>query len=322
MLTPTSILFATVLALLAVSCDAHGRLVSPVSRGGTGYEDDPVPGLGSENFVCRHATKKPEVPIQQWKAGGTVTLKWAFGANHLGDCALFLSYDVFTARADQKFFKIANLPECNQDNKEDVTVTLPSWLPAGDVVLRWDWYALHVWPGNVEFYTQCVDGVISSTSTVKPDSIAAYSIIKPPIYPSEFKTGFRNPYDGSAWFMAGPKCAAGVTGNCCDLTTYKAGTGYRKSACSGVTGVASTPTTPTTPTTPVVAPSTPATPTTQGMNRCGKDYNNAASKCGTKCPRGQDSECPSGEFCYAAIVDTLCGTTPTPPVVPPTTPTG
>jgi hypothetical protein len=42
MLTPTSILFATVLALLAVSCDAHGRLVSPVSRGGTGYEDDPV----------------------------------------------------------------------------------------------------------------------------------------------------------------------------------------------------------------------------------------------------------------------------------------
>jgi hypothetical protein len=32
-------------------------------------------------------------------------------------------------------------------------------------------------------------------------------------------------YDGSAWFMAGPKCAAGVTGNCCDLTTYKAGTG-------------------------------------------------------------------------------------------------
>jgi len=97
--------------------------------------------------------------------------------------------------------------------------------------------------------------------------------------------------------------------------------GYRKSACSGVTGVASTPTTPTTPTTPVVAPSTPATPTTQGMNRCGKDYNNAASKCGTKCPRGQDSECPSGEFCYAAIVDTLCGTTPTPPVVPPTTPT-
>ncbi len=55
-------------------------------------------------------------------------------------------------------------------------------------------YALHVWPGNVEFYTQCVDGEISSTSTVKPDSIAAYSIIKPPIYPSEFKTGFRNPY--------------------------------------------------------------------------------------------------------------------------------
>ena len=51
-----------------------------------------------------------------------------------------------------------------------------------------------MWPGNVEFYTQCVDGVISSTSTVKPDSIAAYSIIKPPIYPSEFKTGFRNPY--------------------------------------------------------------------------------------------------------------------------------
>ena len=29
-------------------------------------------------------------------------------------------YDVFTARTDQKFFKIANFPECNQDNKEEV----------------------------------------------------------------------------------------------------------------------------------------------------------------------------------------------------------
>ncbi len=57
-------LIASTLALFTVSCEAHGRLVLPVSRGGTGYEDDPVPGLGSESFVCRHATKKPEVPVR------------------------------------------------------------------------------------------------------------------------------------------------------------------------------------------------------------------------------------------------------------------
>jgi hypothetical protein len=52
-----------------------------------------APSNSRTTTVTRVAEAVPHRALRvQWKAGGTVTLKWAFGANHLGDCALFLSY--------------------------------------------------------------------------------------------------------------------------------------------------------------------------------------------------------------------------------------
>ena len=42
-----------------------------------------------------------------------------------------------------KYFKIANFPECNLDNKKNVPVNIPKWLPNGRYIVRWDWYAIH-----------------------------------------------------------------------------------------------------------------------------------------------------------------------------------
>merc|ERR1711963_829505 len=56
-----------------------------------------------------------------------------------------------------------------------------------------DWAALHVWP-KVEFYVQCVDIEISSTSTISPASLDGFSITNPPIYPDNGNdgVGYRN----------------------------------------------------------------------------------------------------------------------------------
>ena len=55
-----------------------------------------------------------------------------------------------------KFFKIAHFPQQRRNNRNTVKVKLPSWLPAGRAVMRWDWYATHNQP-YVEFYSNCVD---------------------------------------------------------------------------------------------------------------------------------------------------------------------
>ena len=110
------------------------------TRGGGGYENDPVPSNTDAKFVCRNGPKTPEITIV---AGTTIEVEWTFTANHLGDGALYLSY------GDDKFFKIANFPEMNLSNNQFHTVRLPAWLPASDrAVLRWEWYALHVYPGG------------------------------------------------------------------------------------------------------------------------------------------------------------------------------
>ena len=115
-----------------------------------------------------------------------------------------------------KFFKIANLFDCRAQNNKDVSVNLPSWLPAGAATLRWDWSALHTFP-NVEFYTQCVDITVSSSSTASlPQTYDVRTV-----YPLKGNqgVGYRNPFNpGSPQFMTGPACAPGITGQGCDLT--------------------------------------------------------------------------------------------------------
>jgi len=204
----------------------HGALMSPTTRrGNTGYENDPVSSITGNDMVCRHGAPNTNVPLVAKAAGSTLDLMWDFGAAHVGDCAVFISYDISANRADQKYFKIANLPDCRAQNKQAVTITLPDFLPAGQAVLRWDWSALHTWP-SVEFYSQCIDLQISSSAnSVAISSINTYSIISPAIYPRNGKSGvgFRCPFNpNTEQYMTGTACARSYTGNNCDLT--KAGT--------------------------------------------------------------------------------------------------
>ncbi|GMH61860.1 hypothetical protein TL16_g03347 [Triparma laevis f. inornata] len=196
-------------------CSGHGRLISPTTRNGnTGYEDDPVPNLASSQFICRNTNSAASTAAT---AGSDLALRWRFGAAHVGDCSVYISYDT-GAVADMKFFKIANLPDCRSQNNQDVSITLPSWLPAGTATMRWDWPALHVYP-RVEFYSQCSTLEISGSASSLPSDVTMYDVRD--VYPESGSVGvgYRNPFNqNTEQFMTGPACAAGVIGNNCELT--------------------------------------------------------------------------------------------------------
>ncbi|GMH55022.1 hypothetical protein TrST_g9760 [Triparma strigata] len=228
------ILFSIVNLLALWHCaNGHGRLISPTTRNGhTGYEsqDDPVPNLSSTQFICRNANSAASTAAT---AGQPLALRWRFGAAHVGDCSVYISYDS-GAVADMKFFKIANLPDCRSQNNEDVEITLPSWLPAGTATMRWDWPALHVYP-RVEFYSQCSTLEISSSASSLPSDVTMYDVRD--VYPQSGNAGvgYRNPFNPSSeQYMTGPACAAGVAGNNCELTA--AGTTGNTLEVGGSTG--------------------------------------------------------------------------------------
>lgn len=219
-----------------------------MSRKGPGYENDPVRGgRTGPNFVCRHAARNTAIPYTEITAGTELALQWNFGAAHVGDCSVYISYDVELDRAQQKYFKIANLPRCKDQNRQDVTIMMPDFLPAGNAILRWDWWGLHGWPA-VEWYSQCVDITITSSSTVQPAQIMSYSIIEPPIYPGRGneEPGFRNPWGSGEFYMTGPACAGEFTGNNCELTAIgtRGNTGGGGSITGGGGGSAISITTP------------------------------------------------------------------------------
>jgi len=174
-------------------------------------------------WVCRHG---PVNPTQEITPGGTLDLTWDFGAAHVGDCAVYLSYDVSSTRAEQKFFKIANLPKCREQNRQAVTITIPDWLPAGQVVVRWDWYALHVRP-SIEFYSQCFDATVTGNNGPQ-NALYTYKINSPDLYPSSANVGvgYRDAFNPSSeQYMTGPPCALGFDQNNCAMTTCGT-TGY------------------------------------------------------------------------------------------------
>jgi len=207
-------IFTLLASSLPLECQGHGRLTIPMPRvGDLRYENDPVSSQASEDFVCRHPQPNPSGERPTVTAGGQLKMQWDLTALHVGDCAVFISYDVSQPRASQKFVKIANIPDCKSLSEQLVPIDIPSRLPAGNAVLRWDWKALHVWP-KVEWYVQCVDIVVESSSPVLPSSLNSFSIISPPIYPSsgEQGVGFRNPWsdgaspDQAGWYVTGPAC--------------------------------------------------------------------------------------------------------------------
>merc|ERR1712083_603967 len=121
---------------------------------------------------------------------------------------------------EQKFFKIANLPKCREFTGTPVSIDIPQWLPAGQVVIRWDWYALHQHP-NVEFYSQCFDAMVLGSNPQRAD-IYAYTINNPNVYPATANegVGYRNAFNGNEeQYMTGPPCALGFDGNDCAMST-------------------------------------------------------------------------------------------------------
>jgi len=213
----------------AWTCCAHSKLTKPTPRDGisTGRagldENNPVsfePGCTKENtcdaFVCREASPNPSVPVTTAVAGGSLQLAWHLTALHVGDCSVYISYDVEEQRSQQKYVKIANIPDCK--SYTTWTIDLPASLPAGRAILRWDWVALHIWP-KTENFVQCADLEIQSTSSMVASQLDSFSITNPPIYPDDGNdgVGFRNPWGPGAEDMTGTSCIDNSI-NQCQLT--------------------------------------------------------------------------------------------------------
>eukprot|EP01114_Cavostelium_apophysatum_P012784 TRINITY_DN2947_c0_g1_i1.p1 TRINITY_DN2947_c0_g1~~TRINITY_DN2947_c0_g1_i1.p1 ORF type:complete len:577 (-),score=113.15 TRINITY_DN2947_c0_g1_i1:162-1892(-) len=149
---------------------AHGHLSVPQNRGYTKRQDEnnaPVAYPLASDFVCR---SDPAMPSNMWTtltAGATSTVQWALEAPHPGDCFLYLSYDADASDTQKKWFKIAQWDKCNYLNLQNLTYTVPSYLPSCEhCILRWEWYALHLRDINiVEFYSQCADVKINGKAS-------------------------------------------------------------------------------------------------------------------------------------------------------------
>lgn len=211
---------------------SHGRLMFPTTRygvkyGSGAYENNPTGGAQSTDFVCRN--EPGAVPAENtFTAGKQMNVQWGLSAAHVGDCALYISYDYDKTGEDKrnmKFFKIAQWQRCKDINNVDNAITLPDWVPAGRAVFRWDWVALHVWP-TLEMYTQCADAQIVSSSGSLPQDIPSYPAVG--LYPADGSNGgFRNPYGGGAFFTTGSPCACiNSPDNGCPIVSDPSAAGY------------------------------------------------------------------------------------------------
>jgi len=207
----------------------------------------PTTHPGRQSLVCRvpNGMQDTTVPVPKLKAGKTFKVKWEFTADHPGDGGIYISYDHdygTEQTQNMRFFKIANLPQQRLLNKVEVDVKLPAWVPPGKAVLRWDWYATHN-PPWVEFYSNCVDVDIVSTSKVLPTAIPSYTM--------QSGTGSKDAYpkyycseddscsdwcfdcDAEAWEklkVNGPACAPGISGSSTTRKTARASGRIRSTA--------------------------------------------------------------------------------------------
>ncbi|EOD23731.1 hypothetical protein EMIHUDRAFT_116247 [Emiliania huxleyi CCMP1516] len=248
-----------VLAVLPSSVIAHGRLTFPVPYSGRpgAYENDPV-DRNSDSFACRWTEQQNPTayPPTSVTAGSTIEVQYDLSALHVGDCAFYLSYDTTLPRAQKQWFKIANVPDCKSKSGQRFSIDLPQWLPGGDAILRWEWYAIHVSPP--EFYSQCSDLEVTPTSQavdvgqISP-RMTAFETLPVGGYASTSQDlnaftsiswaawdAFRYPWAdggviGDYFFFAGPPCAS-FDGNAFDendCACTAVGTGGRGGICGG-----------------------------------------------------------------------------------------
>ena len=266
-------MFARPLLLLSsffAAVKGHGRLLDPMTRvGHLLYENDPIgnaPAIfSSDDWSCRH-DYNPSVGHTFITAGTELNVEYELSAAHVGECAFYLSYDVDQPRIAMTWFKFANVPNCKQHNNQPFDVKLPDWLPAGNAVLRWDWYALHVSSTTPEMYVQCSDVTVTSGSNALAIDAIGPKYLARDIYTADtnaspFRSGFGPSGDVGApgYFHSGPPCANGFDENDCACTAP--GTGGRGGICGGATPEASPPSSLSPPPVASPPPSSPASPT-------------------------------------------------------------
>lgn len=216
----------------------------------------------------------------------------------MGDCSVYLSYDVTVPTSAARFVKIANLPDCRSQINTLVPIVLPSQLPAGDAILRWDQYALH--QGSfIEWYVQCADIAITSSSSKDWASFNKFSIAS--VYPGNPRQNYRRntavPGDND-FYMTGPACVEDSINEC--ALTAKGTQGYTGYGGEGQAPLPSPPPMPSPAPVPVMGPSpNPGTPSTcEPIGNCDAySWCNQASYvewCTSQ------STCPA-PFCKAAI---------------------
>jgi len=342
----------------------HGRLQVPMTRlnamaGYDAYENDPVNfqtqfmATTYKRFSCRNDPPKDsdgnlEDPPTTVYAGDVMDVQWTTSADHVGDCALYVSYDYDYEGdeiADMEWFKIANWKDCKSREDEPNEINVPVWLPAGRAVFRWDWYALHVHP-TIEFYAQCADvEIIGGVDSLQVSQVPKYSMMG--LYPeedgmSDWAQGWRNPHANPvpSW-MTGPPCAckSDTSNNCTYTDSEETTPGYipRMTIPESIydCGTSSTPApvasgSPTTSPTPSPTVegqtwSPTATPTPAPTAAVG-DCVGAWGKCGGSGWTGLTC-CVSGYYCvaqsewYSQCTDVPPGSTPAPTITTAPTPT-
>ena len=199
-----SLALAAMCFLLFALCFAiafgHGSLRTPEPRdivqnvGVTdGGMDAPV---GSDpmlpGFRCRNLA--PGAPVITIRAGDPLVITTnIMQVPHVGDCAVYLNLaGSLNTDPTTGWFKIANIPDCRISNTD--TITVPAWIkPSAHAILRWEWYALHIYP-NAEFYAQCVDVQVLNTRPVAEHGDPNVTVSIPGHLPSPSATQYRNPF--------------------------------------------------------------------------------------------------------------------------------
>ena len=229
--------------------DKHGQRRFPVND----WKNHPF----KASLVCRVPNGlQADVPLVQLTAGTTLNIKVDLTAHHPGDGSVFISYDAdfpTDRTADMKFFKIATIPQLRLLNRLSIPIKLPAWLPPGKAIFKWSWYGTHNAP-NVEFFGNCVDVNIVSSSKVVPSAIPSYKLEEGTGSATSFPSYYCEPGDGKPcpwcydckaadWHdvgVQGPPCVGGIEGNCCgpiNKDTYTPADDYAKQ-CYKFTGAA------------------------------------------------------------------------------------
>lgn len=191
----------------------HLRLSEPKPRGQylvppkpIFLENEPVNGADS-SFICRNDPITNQ--LFNVVAGNNLNVKIDFAALHVGDCFFYLSYDQ-DSDINKKWFKIAQIAECEKLSGQIIPISIPAELPSCDhCTLRFEQYSLHLWPSNVEFYCQCVDISIQESNSQQTKSIGFPIVSIPGHLPtSNFGQFYRDPFSGTTpFFFTGPPLA-------------------------------------------------------------------------------------------------------------------